>query len=304
MEPLQDRPRSVDDLIALISSAISCIVMVFTLVLYAHYFHLHTYNNHIFVVVSLCLSFVVSANIFVNIFAFPEEGKRYSNSHCEVSGFIHEAASVGMLCSVSLGWLGYAADVHRWRRLVIARPIGVIITLLISVGFGVGAASVALGTDIISFYNQSWCHGGHRWYTLSFQTTPVVLSIVPMLVTVIPPFTSQRVNSEQKGLLVRRVVCHLAWVALEILNAIATDVNGEMAKDMQALLEPMCGVAIAIGFLVSEKMLTFRALGLPPGADPPYGFTNAMHYIPDKLHYDDGESMRDTTLYHNIIPRN
>jgi hypothetical protein len=30
-------------------------------------------------------------------------------------------------------------------------------------------------------------------------------------------------------------------------------------------------------------MVTIRALGLPPGEEPRYGFTAAMRYIPEKI---------------------
>lgn len=210
---------------------------------------------------------------------------------------------VCMLVSIFFSWLGYAAQMHSWKRLIIRRAMGVVLFGLLALGMGIIAASISIGTDGIRQYRQAWCHGGETWYVATFRFLPVAASLVPMLMTVVPPLLSGRVNEDQKNLMVRRMVGHLVWAIM-----ITYASTGTMFKDShfgkleQAVLEPLSAVALALGFLISERMLTFRALGLPPGADPPYGFTNAMHYIPDKLSYDDTASLlRDTTLHHNIV---
>ena len=298
-----ERPRGVEDLVALISSATASGALIFTLVLYAHYFHLHTYTNHIFVIISLGSAFLFANSIFWNIFVFPDDAARYSTAHCRWAGFANEVVTVCMLWGVVASWLGLAAHLHRWRRLIIFRVRGVVFTGLIALLAGVVAASIAVGVDGVGQYKQAWCRGANAWYVAIFHLLPTALSVVPMLMVVIPPLRSERVNADQKRLVLRRAIGHAVWVAVIAYSSLGTLYeSSHFGKIEQAALGPLSGVVLAFSFLISERMLTFRALGLPPGADPPSGFTNAMHYIPDKLSYDDTTSLlRDTTLHHNIV---
>ena len=130
-----------------------------------------------------------------------------------------------------------------------------------------------------------------------------------MLIAVASPLRHSAVNGDQKGLILRRLALSILWIIIAVIDVIATSVgyeNGRGIKTLQAALLPLSGALLCLIFLLPERMLTVRALGLPPGVDPPYGFTSTMKVVPDKIcrgesyHQPGDENRRDPFAFHNI----
>lgn len=68
-----------------------------------------------------------------------------------------------------------------------------------------------------------------------------------------------------------------------MLNIMAGRSQHQVIQYFQCFGNSFNGMANVMAFLYSERMFTIRALGLPPGASPPYGFSAVLQDIPPKL---------------------
>ena len=77
-----------EELITLVGNALSFVAVLFALVLYGHYTHLHSASNNIFAVV-LVFDLLDAAKTFSCIFFIPEE-VRYDGAACNACGFVEQ----------------------------------------------------------------------------------------------------------------------------------------------------------------------------------------------------------------------
>lgn len=282
--------EKLEDLFTLVGSAISIVAILFTLVMYLHYKHLHSPANHLFMTV-LLVDLFAALSYFSCVF-FATEEQRRSQLHCNACGFLEQVYSMAEPCLMTVFWFniyllcnGYRMSATCCGRRRALQPMIVATVLAVSVG----TATVALANDMFESDGQAWCwiSSDHTWFRVAFCWAWVVIGFVVMLVALVRPLCSSNLLDQQKKLLLRRGLLVLAWFLINIVNIISRYLGDEVWLSFQALVNPLTGCLNVLAFLYSERMLTIRALGLPPGAQPNYGFTAAMQFIPDKLREGD-----------------
>ena len=319
--------QGVTDLLTLCGSALSGISIIFTMVLYAHYRHLHSIANHIFVWGVLGIELVAATNYFFCIFTRTESPTQichqipapgngtiangtttttiapsttspssssvvvlwFDQSRCETCGFVDQMYSFIEPCMITLFWFQIYCLVQRIPLFLFRGKLPLIASMGTITAVGVVSASLALGNGWLVQEDQAWCWvSEHKlWFRIAFCWFWSALSAVTMVIALGPTLCNDSLNATQKELMRRRALLAGAFLFVVLINIGSRAVQGQGWSIVQALFEPASGLVNVLAFLYSERMMTLRALGLPPGQEPPYGFTAAMKYVGEKI-YDEG----------------
>lgn len=286
---------NINDLLTLIGSGITMGAVVFAVILYGHYRHLHSIGNHLFMFGILAMNFVASANYFLCIFTMDTttlETQRFSRTRCDICGFVEQIHSFVEPFLSTMFWIQILCTVHKWDCPLFRSPRHIALLVAASWFVGIVTASAALipwdGDG--SWYRQglqAWCwlrdDAELLWFRISFCWLWVATAALALASAMGRPLASDTLNTTQKHLLRRRALLGVVWLFVTALDINARFLSDAPASIVQAAAEPLKGTLNVVAFLYSERMMTFRALGLPPGGEPPYGFTAAMKYIPEKL---------------------
>jgi hypothetical protein len=270
------------DLVTLIGSFVSGVSIVFAMVLYGHMSHLHSRSNLIFIAGVLGADLLAALTYFSCIFFVPVPTRLSSSAYCEVCGFLMQIYSfcepaMTALFWLSLFWLMFVG-VRGLRSDVVAA-----VTLSIAV-CGVGSSIVALDMNMFERTDNAWCwiRGADDWFRVVFCWMLIAVALLLMALTLMKGLLSSLVNDYEKRLLLRRGTLALAYFVINGVDIAARIWPSDVMTILQAALDPLSGAANVLAFLYSEKMLTIHALGLPPNADPPRGFTAVMKDVPYK----------------------
>lgn len=277
-----------NDLLTLIGSALSGVAIVFTIILYGHYRHLHSMANHMFIFGILVVNLVAAMNYFLCIFTTDERTTTaafFSPDRCNACGFTEQIHSFAEPFLSTLFWVQIYCVIHKIDVVLFRSTRTVVLTILATWLVGIGTAALALAEGWYSQSFQAWCwiHADITWFKVAFCWMWVATTSVAMVLALANPLCSDTLNATQKRLVGRRAVLGLCWVLVNSIDICARFLRDDAASVVQAICEPMLGLLNVMAFLYSERMMTLRALGLPPGGEPTYGFTAAMRYIPEKM---------------------
>ena len=278
--------QKIADLLTLIGSAGSFVAIIFTLVLYGHYGHLHSLANHLFVWGVLGIDLFAAVMYFVCIFFVEDqETGTFTQSQCQGCGFLEQVHSMAEPMFSFLFWAQIFCLINRVDAYFFRSGRNLAITCGTVMLFSIFSASYVLFEGWYQQEKQAWCWIRKDKFALRvlFCWLWLCLSFAAMTVALVIPLCSDRLNAMQRRLLVRRGSLAVVWFAVNGLNLLARYFESDSLAILQAAFEPANGVGNVIAFLYSERMMTIRALGLAPDAEPRYGFTAAMRYIPDKV---------------------
>lgn len=289
---IDDATLRVDELMTLLGSGISSVAVIFTMILYGHYKHLHSPANTLFIVGILGVTLCADVNYFMCIFTRDESNNRhdFSPARCQACGFMEQIHSFVEPFLSTVFWIQIYCMVHKIDVICFRGKSEVILTIVFAWLLGAGSAVGALVMDWYRQDNQAWCWiaSDVMWFKLVFCWLWVGSSFFCMCVALANPLCSDTLNTIQKRLLWRRAILGCLWAVVCTIDICARFLQDDQASIVQATCEPILGLLNVLAFLYSERMFTFRALTLPPGGEPTYGFTAAMRYIPDKI--SEGES--------------
>lgn len=317
-----DVTQGVTDLLTLCGSGMSGVSIIFAMVLYAHYRHLHSIANHIFVWGVLGIELVAAANYFFCIFTRTEpptqicryvgggDGSNHSTvfpngtsptttgtvvvlwfdkQRCETCGFIDQVYSFVEPCMITLFWFHIFCLVQRIPLCLFQGNLPIATSMMVIAVVGIVSASVAVGSGWLVQENQAWCWVSEQmlWFRIAFCWVWSATSAFAMFIALGPTLWNESLNATQKHLMRRRALLAVAFLFVTFVNVASRALKGNGWAVAQALFEPASGLVNVLAFLYSERMMTLRALGLPPGQEPPYGFTAAMKYVAIKIGDDE-----------------
>ena len=270
------------DLLTLIGSFVSGVAIVFGMVLYAHMRHLHSRINHVFIFGVLGADLLSSLTYFCSIFFVSADTRLTSSAYCDIVGFLLQVYSFCEPAMTALFWflLFWLMYVGVWG-IQSEKIVAAVISILVC---GLGSAVIGLDMQMYETTSNAWCwvRNGDDWFRIVFCWALMAVSWLLMCLTLMKGVLSSMVNDYEKRLLLRRGTMALAWFVINAVDVAARVWPSDEMTIAQAALDPLSGAANVLAFLYSEKMLTIHALGLPPDADPPRGFTAVMKDVPFK----------------------
>lgn len=281
----------IDDLMTLLGSGLSAVAIVFTMILYGHYKHLHSPANTLFIFGILGVTLCAAVNYFMCIFTMSDPNEPFSRQRCNACGFMEQIHSFVEPFLSTVFWVQIYCMLHKIDFICFRGKREILATIGVAWVLGAASATAALANDWYRQDNQVWCWIANEaelmWFKLTFCWIWVGGTFASMCLALANPLFSDTLNEIQKRLLWRRAILGCVWVVVCAVDICARFLRDEQASIIQATCEPLLGLLNVLAFLYSERMITFRALGLPPGGEPTYGFTAALRYIPDKIMADE-----------------
>jgi hypothetical protein len=293
--------EKLSDLLTIICSFISSVAIVFAMVLYGHMPHLHSRNNLVFIGGVLGADLLGSVTYFTCVFFVDVPTRLTSAAYCTGCGFMIQLYSFCEPAMAALFWLSLFwrmfIDVRGMRIHVLAYTTAAIVTV------GLASGILAVEMDMLVRSDSPWCWvAGAKsllWFRLSFCWIWIALASCLMLATLLKCLLSSEVSPYEKRLLLRRGTLAVAYLVINATDVASRLFPSDGLTVLVSALDPLSGVVNVVAFLFSEKMLTIHALGLPPTADPPRGFTAVMHDLPFKTNRLQKET--SFLLTHNTV---
>lgn len=284
---INDATVRIDDLMTLLGSGVSSVAVVFTMILYGHYKHLHSPANTLFIVGILGVTLCADINYFLCIFTMTDSTGQhvFSQARCDACGFMEQIHSFVEPFLSTVFWIQIYCMIHKINVVCFRGKREVMWTIFFSWVLGAASAAGALVMDWYRQESQAWCWiaSDVMWFKLVFCWFWVGGSFACMCLALANPLCSDTLNTIQKRLLWRRAILGCLWAVVCAIDICARFLQDDQASIVQATCEPILGLLNVLAFLYSERMFSCSALSLPPGGEPTYGFTAAMRYIPDKI---------------------
>ena len=167
------------DLLCMIGSGLSVVGVVFTMVLYGHYRHLHSTNNLLFICGVLGFDLIACISYFSCIFFFDDPAVRFGQWHCDACGFMEQIYSFGEPCCMLLFWALIFCVVNGIEWFKIQNSSTVVLVVVVVAAIGVLSSSLALTLDAYVQDEQSWCWVGEKflWFRILFCYLWTVLAL-------------------------------------------------------------------------------------------------------------------------------